>query len=69
MKLKKVKHLLKSLLFNEYGKIPFWKTKQQLLDNYDKAVVKISGKEFGELYREKKIQYYCERSKNAVKRT
>jgi hypothetical protein len=45
--LKKVKHLLKSLLFNEYGKIPFGKTKQQLLDNYDKAVVKISGKEFG----------------------
>ena len=44
---KKVKLLLKSLLMNEYGQIPFGKTKQQLLDNYDKAVVKISGKEFG----------------------
>ena len=40
-----------------------WKT--ELIDKSDK----ISGKEFGELYRVKLIQHYCERSKYANKRT
>lgn len=38
---------------------------QELIDKSDK----LSGKEFGELYRDKLIQYYCERSKYANKRT
>jgi tRNA nucleotidyltransferase/poly(A) polymerase len=38
---------------------------QELIDKSDK----LSGKEFGELYRVKLIQYYCERSKYANKRT